>query len=154
MNVIPPQGFPPNFLLGQNSSSEDFNGHPGSNSFVGILTDGATAMVRYDAFVALLFKELHDRKLNCVHAAVGVSGEAGELLDAIKKYWIYNKPLDVTNVIEELGDLRFYIQALMNQLGISEQEVLQRNANKLSVRYKEMRYSDESAQGRADKAGV
>lgn len=38
--------------------------------------------------------------------ATGVSGEAGELLDAVKKSVVYKKPLDRENVVEELGDLR------------------------------------------------
>lgn len=136
----------------QTSAPEDFTGHPGANSFVCIrLADQTIETLRYDAFVAMLFKQLLDDKLDLLHGAVGISGEAGELLDAVKKYWIYNKPLDVTNVIEELGDLRFYIQAVMNVLGISEQQVIQQNANKLSIRYKQLRYSDEAAQERADK---
>lgn len=136
----------------QFSKAADFAGFPGANSFVSLLQpDGAQELIRYDAFVALLFKQLHDQKLDLLHGAVGISGESGELLDAVKKHWIYNKPLDVTNVIEELGDLRFYIQAVMNVLGISEQQVVQENANKLCVRYKQLRYSDEDAQQRADK---
>ena len=144
MNIPPDQ---------QTSQPEDFTGHPGANSFVCIKLDGAIETLRYDAFVAMLFKPLHDQKLDLLHGTVGISGEAGELLDAIKKHWIYNKPLDVTNVIEELGDLRFYMQAVMNVLGISEQQIIQENANKLSLRYKQLRYSDEAAQRREDKNG-
>jgi hypothetical protein len=54
--------------------------------------------------------------------------------------------------VEELGDLRFYIQAVMNTLGISEYEILQENANKLRVRYAGLSYSNEAAIARADKA--
>ena len=35
-----------------------------------------------------------------LHMGVGVSDEAGELLGAIKKAWIYNKPLDVKHLVE------------------------------------------------------
>jgi NTP pyrophosphatase (non-canonical NTP hydrolase) len=113
--------------------------------------DGATEIVRYDIFVASLFKVMNPNVLNQLHAAVGISGEAGELLDAIKKVWVYNKPLDRENVIEELGDLRFYIQAMMIYASITEQEVLQHNADKLAKRYIGLRYSDQAAQDRADK---
>jgi NTP pyrophosphatase (non-canonical NTP hydrolase) len=88
-----------------------------------------------------------------MHAALGICGEAGELADAIKKRYVYGKPLDVQNVIEELGDLRFYMEAVMNLLGIGDQEVLQANANKLAVRYKSLTYSDVAAVERADKVG-
>lgn len=106
--------------------------------------------VRYDVFVALLFKVQHFDLMQ-LHAALGVCGEAGELADAIKKHVIYGKPLDRDNIIEELGDLRFYIEAVQNLYKITEQEVLQANANKLAQRYKSLTYSDQAAIERADK---
>lgn len=106
--------------------------------------------VRYDQMVLQLFKaDTAPGMLS--HAALGIAGEAGELVDAIKKHTIYGKPLDRENVIEELGDLRFYIQAVQNVLGISESDVLQHNANKLSKRYRGLRYTDQAAIDRADK---
>lgn len=87
-----------------------------------------------------------------LHMAVGVSGEAGELLDAVKKAVIYQKPLDRENVVEELGDLRFYMAGLMNALNISEAELLYANNAKLGKRYAAGAYSNEQAQERADKA--
>ncbi len=86
------------------------------------------------------------------HMATGVAGEAGELLDAVKKHAIYNKPLDRANVIEELGDLEFYMEGLRQGLGISREETLAGNIAKLSVRYAGLQYSDAAAQARADKA--
>ena len=86
-----------------------------------------------------------------LHMAVGVSGEAGELLDAIKKKAIYRKELDRQNVIEELGDLEFYMQGLRAALGIAREEVLLANIEKLAKRYGEV-YSNQAAQERADKA--
>lgn len=136
--------------LGQNSQPKDFSGHPGANSFICIKLGDAIETLRYDAFVAMLFKQDRTDRMY-LHAALGVAGEAGELADAVKKEFIYGKPRDLKNIIEELGDLRFYIQATMQLYGISEQEVLQENANKLSIRYKQLRYSDEAAQSRADK---
>ena len=69
----------PQTILKQVSSQTDFDGFPGANSFVAILQpDGASELIRYDAFVALLFKQLHDQKLDLLHGAVGISGEAGE----------------------------------------------------------------------------
>ena len=88
---------------------------------------------------------------NLLHMAVGVSGESGELLDAVKKTAIYNKPLDLHNVIEELGDLEFYMEGIRQQLGITRDQCLIANMVKLERRYKERKYSDEAAQLRADK---
>jgi NTP pyrophosphatase (non-canonical NTP hydrolase) len=112
--------------------------------------DATPDMVRYDQFVLQLFKaDTGPAMLN--HAAMGVAGEAGELIDAVKKHLVYGKPLDRANIIEELGDLRFYIQAMQNVLGITESEVLQANADKLSKRYRGLKYSDKAAIDRADK---
>ena len=97
-------------------------------------------------------QEVSAEQLNVLHMAIGISGESGELLDAVKKHVIYQKPLDVENVKEELGDLLFYISNLMQSVGLSFAEVLQHNIDKLSVRYASGKYSNQQAQERADKA--
>ena len=87
-----------------------------------------------------------------LHMAMGISGEAGEMLDAIKKAVIYRKELDVNNVIEELGDLEFYMEGLRSYLRVTREQVLAHNMAKLSARYASARYSDQQAQERADKS--
>ena len=106
----------------------------------------------YSDFVAALFKEMGSPTLNILHAAVGISGEAGELLDAVKKHWAYGKELDKVNVIEELGDLEFYMQAMRNQIGIPRSYILYKNQEKLAERYKSLKYSDVAAIAREDKS--
>jgi NTP pyrophosphatase (non-canonical NTP hydrolase) len=86
-----------------------------------------------------------------LHMAVGVSGESGELLDAIKKHAVYGKPLDRGNVLEELGDLEFYMEGLRQGIQATREEVLRHNMAKLSKRYSSGSYSDAQAQERADK---
>lgn len=117
-----------------------------SNSFVKVGDD----TIRYDMFVLQLFKA-DSSALMKMHAALGVCGEAGELGDAIKKEIVYGKTPDVINIMEELGDLRFYIQAVQNLYNIPEQMLLQYNADKLAKRYASLRYTDEEAIRRADK---
>lgn len=96
--------------------------------------------------------ELSPSDAHLWHMATGVCGEAGELIDAIKKKAIYQKPLDVENVKEELGDLEFYMEGLRQHLGITREEVLAANVKKLFKRYKDKVYSDAAAQSRADKS--
>ena len=96
-------------------------------------------------------RELTPEQASLLHMGCGVSTEANELLDAIKKHTIYQKPLDVENVKEELGDLLFYMSNLMQSVGLSFEEVLQHNIDKLSVRYSSGSYSNAQAQQRADK---
>ena len=88
---------------------------------------------------------------HALHMAVGIAGEVGKLLDAVKKAAIYRKLIDRSNVIEELGDLEFYMEGLREGLGITRQEVLDHNIAKLSKRYSSGSYSDKHAQERADK---
>lgn len=83
--------------------------------------------------------------------AMGVCGEAGELSDAIKKWAIYRKDLDVENVVEELGDLEFFVERIRQIVGISRDQTLQHNYNKLARRYDNHNYSDTQAQQRRDK---
>lgn len=110
----------------------------------------ATEQVRYDLFVQNLAKPQTEQLMK-LHGALGVCGEAGELADAIKKECIYGKAPDRANIIEELGDLQWYIQLIMLMYEITPDEVFQLNADKLSERYVNLKYSDRAAQERADK---
>jgi NTP pyrophosphatase (non-canonical NTP hydrolase) len=96
-------------------------------------------------------KGMETPALEMHHAATGIAGEAGEVLDLSKKVWIYGKPLDAEALIKELGDLRFYYQAMLNLLGISDGMVIAQNVKKLRARYSEGKYSDAQAIAQADK---
>lgn len=133
-----------------------------SNSFVNIINpQGHTEVVRYDQFVKQLFKVDTWKEMNH-HAKGGVCEEAGELSNAIKQHITFGAPLGsimkgeknqtvLQNIVEELGDIRFYMEAVCHLYGITEEEILQKNADKLSKRYVGLRYSDDAAQNRADK---
>lgn len=101
-----------------------------------------------------IVESLTPEKMDLLHVAVGVAGEAGELLDAVKKYVVYNKPLDVENMTEELGDLSFYMERIYQIIGVTREQTLQATIEKLvtgeKARYKDG-YSDMAAQQRADK---
>ncbi len=86
-----------------------------------------------------------------IHMAMGVTGEAGELGDAVKRWAIYQKELDRANVVEELGDLEFFMAGIRQNLGITREETLAANMDKLGVRYHGHQYSDEQAIARRDK---
>ncbi len=119
---------------------------------VGIVNpEGDTKLLQYREFVSTLIKKFEDWRLEHIHAAIGVCGEAGELGDAIKKHAIYGKEPDIKNIIEELGDLEFFMQDIRTKYGISRSITLQANADKLCDRYKGLVYSDDAAIERADK---
>jgi NTP pyrophosphatase (non-canonical NTP hydrolase) len=115
-------------------------------------------MIKHHEMVKALAKsgeqiaaEINADDAHLMHMAIGISGEAGELLDAIKKQVIYRKPLDRENVLEELGDLEFYMEGIRQGLGITREQCLEANIAKLSRRYEGMKYTDDAAQERADK---
>lgn len=86
------------------------------------------------------------------HCCLGISGEAGEVIDLIKKSIYYNKPLDRSKVIEELGDLMFYIVNLASALNIPMSTVLRMNIEKLYERFPNG-FSKEEAIERKDESG-
>ena len=54
-----------------------------------------------------------------VHMGMGVVGEMGEIVDAMKKTVIYGKTLDMVNVKEEVGDTCWYIGGFAMKHGIT-----------------------------------
>lgn len=93
-------------------------------------------------------------KMHLIHMAMGVFGEAAELLDAVFGHVEHNKPLDMHHVEEELGDVEFYMEGLRQGLALDREDILQSNIKKLGERYKGFIYSDEAAQKRADKLNL
>ena len=95
--------------------------------------------------------ELTPTDAHLLHMVIGISGECGELLDAVKKSTIYQKTLDRENVVEELGDIEFYLEGLRQCLDITREETIAENIGKLATRYKGFKYTDDQAQKRRDK---
>lgn len=104
----------------------------------------------YQEFARRTAKDMGTKELNLIHAAMGLSSDAGEFVDCIKKHTIYGKPLDFDNAIEELGDVLWFISLACDTLGITMASVMAANVNKLKTRYPN-KYSDEAAIARVDK---
>ena len=81
------------------------------------------------------------------HAVMGLVTEAGELMDQLKKAKIYRKDLDKVNLIEEAGDVMWYLALLCDELQVDFEDVWERNIKKLAARYPE-KYSHEKAMNR------
>lgn len=133
-----------------------------------IVPDAASHLPSYPDFVAHLMKSLDTPQEELHHAVTGLAGEAGEIaevllvaatmqmhalriLDLSKKVWIYGKEVNVEALIKELGDSRFYYQAILNFLSITDEQVIAQNILKLRARYSEGTYSDAQAIAQADK---
>ena|SRR3990167_4488290 len=93
------------------------------------------------------FKPTADVTPRIEHAVYGLVTESAELLDAVKKAKIYGQDLDKVNIIEEMGDIMWYMALLVDELGTDFENIWQKNIKKLELRYPD-KYSDEKAKNR------
>jgi len=75
----------------------------------------------------------HEQQL--ANAALGLTGEAGEVAEVIKKHLFHATPLDQDALAKELGDCLWYLGAFATVLGLSLDDIAQRNIDKLRRRY-------------------
>jgi NTP pyrophosphatase (non-canonical NTP hydrolase) len=73
------------------------------------------------------------------HALDGMITELGETVDIFKREAYYGKPIDLANLIEELGDAEWYRALMFDWLkltyGITVEEVREKNIAKLKARF-------------------
>ena len=72
-----------------------------------------------------------------INACFGLSGETGELVDAIKKNIFHGHPLEKEKIKKELGDVCWYVAMMCESFGFEMEEVMQTNIDKLKARYPE-----------------
>ena len=71
-------------------------------------------------------------------AALGLTGEAGEFADHVKKIFFHGKSYDDDRreaMILELGDIMWYVMQACEALEVSLEEVVYDNVDKLSERH-------------------
>ena len=86
-------------------------------------------------------------------AAVGMSAEAGEFTEIVKKMVFQGKPVNEENLFHlkrELGEIMWYVSQACIGLDISLEEVIQMNFEKLSARYPEGAFSIERSENRKE----
>jgi len=124
--------------------------YPFTQQIVEINYNALPAGFDYLVFVNGLFKDMNNQQLDMIHAAMGIAGEAGEILELVKKNFAYGKVIDMEVLAKELGDLLFYFTAMCAVVGIDPEAVAEINRRKLSARYESGKYSDEQAINRVD----
>lgn len=67
----------------------------------------------------------------------GIVGETGEVVDILKKHLYQGHELSIERIVEELGDIMFYIVNLCNLLILDLETIIEGNYNKLLKRYPE-----------------
>lgn len=79
--------------------------------------------------------ELTDQETMAIWNAIGLTGEAGEVADQIKKGIFHRHGLDLDKLEEEIGDLLWYAAALCTTLGLDLTGIMEMNIEKLKQRY-------------------
>ena len=83
--------------------------------------------------------------------AASIAVHASQVLDSVKKAAIYNKPLDLELVTNQVSALVVAMVTLGIMFGVDKPSALAANVEKLSKRYESLSYSDQAALDRADK---
>lgn len=78
---------------------------------------------------------LSDVETMQIWCATGLAGEAGEILDYLKKGIFHRHGVDSEKIKEELGDLLWYLAGLATKFDLTLEEVMEHNVNKLLKRY-------------------
>ena len=102
---------------------------PASSDFAQLLSRMTTLEASDDADVPRLLT-----------AALGMSAEAGEFTEVVKKIILQGKPYTEENVFHmkrELGDICWYLAQACMALDTNFREIMEMNYEKLSARYPE-----------------
>lgn len=67
--------------------------------------------------------------------SLAIAGEAGELANLTKKVFVHGHPYDRDRVIDELGDILWYIAVYGEAIGAPLSEIAARNLAKVVTRY-------------------
>jgi len=113
---------------------------PASKDFAQLLSRMTELEVTDDADVSRLLT-----------AALGISAEAGEFTEIVKKILLQGKPYNEDNVFHmkrELGDICWYIAQACMALDTNFEEILEMNYQKLSARYPEGTFSIHKSENR------
>lgn len=83
-----------------------------------------------------LNKELSKKDV-LINGVMGLCGESGEVIDIVKKYLAQGHKLDKDKIIDELGDVAWYLAETAYCLDVDLETVLTKNIEKLKKRYPE-----------------
>lgn len=75
---------------------------------------------------------IYPREYSVVYPALGLAGEAGEVANKVKK--MIRDGAGTQSVIDEVADCLWYIAALASDLGVSMDDLAQKNLDKLADR--------------------
>lgn len=72
-----------------------------------------------------------------INGVMGLCGESGETIDIVKKWLAQGHELDKEKLAKELGDICWYLAETATALGLSLEDIMAANIEKLKKRYPE-----------------
>ena len=72
-----------------------------------------------------------------INGVMGLCGESGEAIDIVKKWLVQGHELDKEKLAKELGDICWYLAETATALGLSLEDLMIANIEKLQKRYPE-----------------
>ena len=85
-----------------------------------------------------------------LNATLGIAGEAGELVECVKKAVFQGHSLAPDKIASEIGDLMWYLDWLREMHGLEWNKILDGNINKLALRYPMGEFCSKDSQKRRD----
>jgi len=92
-------------------------------------------MSEYQMLAARTIRKDQNSDQKLVNAALGLSGEAGEVADLLKKYLFQGHAMDRDRILEEVGDVLWYCALACTALDEDLSAVAEANIDKLRQRY-------------------
>lgn len=70
-----------------------------------------------------------------LNGVLGLAGESGEVVDLVKKFRFHGKAFDKDKLVNELGDVRYYLELIALAIEVPMDEIERLNIEKLTTRY-------------------
>ncbi|WP_334116854.1 nucleoside triphosphate pyrophosphohydrolase family protein [Ligilactobacillus sp.] len=80
-------------------------------------------------------RTLYGNEQVLTNCALGLAGESGQLIDLIQDYTFKGKDLDKEKMIDELGDVLWYLSQIAQWAGVDFDDVAKSNIETLNKRY-------------------
>jgi NTP pyrophosphatase (non-canonical NTP hydrolase) len=111
----------------------------------------ATGMYDFDNYQKEAARTMVQKPMNdlLTNFGLGISGEAGEVADLIKKAVFHGHGIRPNTLAKEIGDVLWYCAALCTTMGLELSDVAERNIEKLKERYPDG-FSEEASRNRND----
>jgi NTP pyrophosphatase (non-canonical NTP hydrolase) len=79
--------------------------------------------------------EKDNDKFRFANFGLGITGEAGEVADLLKKHVFHGHELNRDKLAKELGDVMWYVATIATTANLSLEEIAEKNIEKLRKRY-------------------